>query len=104
MEFLLRILLTLLYPLLIGARVLNALRGRDPLRLREPAGSCWVPRPASARPRTYFSEADLRERPYLVERIMTRLSRPFTPRVSAAAPVERAAMPAELPDEVYTLW
>src|SRR6188474_2523489 len=52
-----RILLTLAYPLLLIARMLNGASGRDPLRSRRPAeGSLWIEREPASTDSSYFSE------------------------------------------------
>jgi hypothetical protein len=105
MSALIRIVLVSLYPLLLGARVVSLVRRRDPLRRREPAGSCWIPRAPVPEPRSYFSETASR----------TRLARPAAALRVAASVLARATgkgrgrrltspMPIEVPDEVYTLW
>jgi hypothetical protein len=72
-------MLAALYPCLIAARLMRALRGQDPLRRHEPRGSCWIASPP-ARPaaHAFFAEAGDRRRP------------------------DRSS--GEIPDEVYTLW
>jgi hypothetical protein len=104
MSALIRIVLVSLYPLLLGARLVSLVRRRDPLRRREPAGSCWIPRAPTPEPRSYFSET-----------AGTRLARPAAALRAAALVLARATrkgrgrrltsqMPIEVPDEVYTLW
>lgn len=108
-----KLLLILLYPLLLLARALNALLGRDPMRLREPRGeSCWIPRAAQPDSASYFSEASVAEgkghggfgglaRGPL--KVLARLHSPARP-----APGEKYSTAADreqgIPDEVYTLW
>lgn len=106
MDLLLRILLIALYPMFLVARLFDAMRGRDPLQLREPEGSCWVTRGPSPSPRSYFVEGDVRMRRTKRMRLLTRLSRAFAPpaAVDGADRTRRNNLPAELPDEVYTLW
>lgn len=112
MNFLLKLLLIILFPLLVLARLLNALLRRDPLRLREPAGSCWIERDAVPDTASYFTECsqaegrghdglgDLAARPL---RAVARLMAPSRPvpgeKLTAAADREQG-----IPDEVYTLW
>jgi hypothetical protein len=105
MDRLARIVLIVLYPLLLGARVVNALTGRDPLRLKEPAGSCWIERMPAPAPRRYFSESDVAERRSWPFRVLTRIAHAFAPPATGDAGRARGtAMPDDIPDEVYTLW
>lgn len=112
MNLLLKLLLALLYPLLILTRFLNAMLGHDPLRLREPEGSCWIERGLQPDTASYFSEQSqvegkghggfggLAAAPL---RAAARLMAPSRP-----VPGERQAAAADreqgIPDEVYTLW
>ena len=106
------LLLALLYPLLLAARLFNALRGRDPLRRGRPgAGSLWVERSAASSDTSYFSEASPSEAgrssaAWLPESMLVALSRWYAPprsrpneKFSAAADREQG-----IPDEMYTLW
>jgi hypothetical protein len=105
-ELLTRLALIIVYPLLMGARLLAWVSGRDPLRLKEPAGSCWIARPPAPPPRSYFSESGVRESRSLGYRVLIRIGRGFAPPADlddrrSARP---AALPSDIPDEVYTLW
>jgi len=113
LNLLLKILLVLLFPLLLLARVLNALLGRDPLRLREPRGeSCWIERGPEPDRASYFSEASVVEGRghgglgWIAGGLLKRLSRLQAP--SRPAPGEKFSTAADrekgIPDEVYTLW
>ena len=107
------LLLTLLYPLLLAARLFNALLGRDPLRRARPgAGSLWVERNTTSSDASYFSEvspSETRGRTsagWLPELVLVSLSRWYAPprlrpneKFSAAADREQG-----IPDEMYTLW
>lgn len=107
------LLLALLYPLLLAARLLNALLGRDPLRRGRPgAGSLWVERSTASSDTSYFSEASPSEEgarasaAWLPESVLVALSRWYAPprsrpneKFSAAADREQG-----IPDEMYTLW
>jgi len=113
MDLLTKILLVLFYPLLLLTRALNALLGRDPLRLREPEGeSFWIAREAEPDRTSYFSEASVAEgrgargfggiaRGFL--KLLGRLHAP-----QRAHPGEKFSAAADreqgIPDEVYTLW
>ncbi len=107
------LLLALLYPLLLIARLFNALRGRDPLRRARPGpGSLWVERNATPSDASYFSQVSPSENRgrasarWLPESILVALSRWYAPprlrpneKFSAAADREQG-----IPDEMYTLW
>lgn len=109
----LKLILACVYPAVIAGRLLNALTGRDPLRLREPAGgSYWIARAAPPPASQYFSESSAAEgRRHggwggaaiaMLRRIArTTAPAPLQPgeRYSAAADREQG-----IPDEVYTLW
>ena len=112
MNFLLKLLLILLFPLLLLARLLSLLLGRDPLRLREPEGSCWIRREAGPDTASYFSEASVAEgrghggfsglaaKPL---ELAARLAAPPRP-VPGERPTAAADREQGIPDEVYTLW
>jgi hypothetical protein len=113
MEFLTKLILVLLYPLLILGRILNALLGRDPLRLREPDGATfWIERESEVARTSYFSEAsELEGKKHggfgrvatVALGLVARLLAP--PRKSAAEDFRPAAdRDQDIPDEVYTLW
>jgi len=102
-----RLAALLLYPLALLARALNALRGRDPLRLRRPPpGSLWIPRGEPGR-MSYFSEAsDVEGRGHgghgwIAGRTLLALAPAFARR-RVKGP--RPAPDGEIPDEIYTLW
>ena len=107
------IVLALLYPLLMTARLLNLVFGRDPLRRREPAAqSLWIPRATRASDASYFSEASPAEGHShggfgrLPESVLVRLARWYAP--SRLQPREKFSAAADreqgIPDEMYTLW
>ena len=107
------VLLVLLYPLLLVARLFNALLQRDPLRTgRPPAGSLWVERNDASNDAGYFSEASPAEEgrqtsaARLPEAVLVALSRWYAP--PRARPNEKFSASADreqgIPDEMYTLW
>lgn len=94
-----------MYPLLLLARVQAWLRGRDPLRLKEPAGSCWIERPVPPDAHSYFGESEPAVPTAPAAVAMRSVARAFAPtddelRASSA----RVTLPGDIPDEVYTLW
>lgn len=107
------IVLALVYPLLLAARLLNLVLGRDPLRRREPTSrSLWIARDTATSDAGYFSEASPAEgRGHggfgrLPESVLLRIARWHAPprlqpreKFSAAADREQG-----IPDEMYTLW
>lgn len=108
-----RILLTLLYPLLLLARVLNLITGRDPLRRRGGrAKTFWIARDAGPDRASYFSEASAVEgRGHgglgsLAAGPLLALARWYAPR--RHQPGEKFSASADreqgIPDELYTLW
>ena len=105
-------LLILLYPLLLLSRAVDAIRGRDRLRLKEPAdASLWVSRREVPDALSHFSQAATRfNEDGSSDRIITRLliaaARLYAPPHQLADPVYKAAADREqgIPDEVYTLW
>jgi hypothetical protein len=98
-----RLILTALYPLLLIARLAMALRGRDPLRSEEPAGSCWIERMRTPPARTYFSEHDSTVTS-IAGAALQAVARAFAPSGEAARSRRATPVPDEIPDEVYTLW
>lgn len=115
MNLLAKALLVLLYPLVILARLVNALRGTDPLRLKgDPdAASFWIEREAEPSRASYFSEASETEgrRPAGAGRLVTALLRmvakgfaPSKPREGVEASKPAVDREQGIPDEVYTLW
>lgn len=100
-----RLLLIVLYPLLIATRVVHWLRGGDPLRLREPRGSCWIERGDTPPARRYFLERDGAGRDRLVIRILSALANAVAARRTPSPAMSRPApLASDIPDEVYTLW
>ena len=108
-----RLMLFLLYPTLVIARLLNAIAQRDPLRLRKPdSASFWVSRedPAS---NTYLSDdsriegAGIRSFAVIPIGILQffarRAFRP-APRKDDAIDIPMPDRDKGIPDEVYTLW
>ena len=113
MNVLTRILLVVLYPLLILARLFNALFGRDPMRLHEPPeASFWIVRSAQPDGGSYFSEESVAEgREHkgfgpIAGGPLRMLARFYSP--PRAVPGEKYSAVADreqgIPDEVYTLW
>ena len=103
-----RLLLVLLYPLLLVAGLVDRLRGRDPLRLKEPPDlSCWVECPPPPPARTYFSAASApggASGAWLAG-VFARAARLFArSRGDGRGTPRPSVMPADVPDEVYTLW
>lgn len=108
-----RLLLVFAYPLFLVAWGLNWLRGRDPLRLREPrADTLWIRRGVQPGAADYFSEASVTEGlghggsgsgGGVLVRALSRLTAPR--RVQPGAKFSPAADREQgIPDEVYTLW
>ena len=104
------LLLTLFYPLLLLTRLVNALRGFDPLRRRRPgAGSLWVSRGSQGSDAGYFSEsspAEGRQGSAIARATLLWLSRWYAPPRSSPHEKFSAAADREqgIPDEMYTLW
>lgn len=107
------LLLVLFYPVLLAARVLNRVLGRDPLRLREgPDGTLWIARDRQPDPASYFSEASAvegrghRGMGRVALRLLIWLSRAYAPRRGQPAGKFSTAADREqgIPDELYTLW
>ena len=107
------VLLAITYPLLLAARVINGLTGRDPLRRTRPtAGSYWVERDNPPGDAGYFLEDSPSEKRnhasagWLAEAVLVSLSRWFAP--PRATPNEKFSAAADreqgIPDEMYTLW
>lgn len=107
------IVLTLLYPLLMIARLMNRVLGRDPLRRREPASaSLWIARTSQPADTSYFSEVSPAEGKdhggfgRLPESVLLRIARWYAP--SRLQPREKFSAAADreqgIPDEMYTLW
>jgi hypothetical protein len=107
------IVLTLLYPLLLLARLLNTALGRDPLRSREgDAASFWIARTAEPDQASYFSEASAAEgrghggMGRLAMPVFLWLAGRYAP--GREQPREKFSASADreqgIPDELYTLW
>jgi hypothetical protein len=105
-----KLLLTVAYPLLLMARVINRVTGRDPLRARRPSeASLWIERRAAATDASYFSEtspAEAHQGTSLPASFLIWVARFYAPprsqpeeKFSAAADREQG-----IPDEMYTLW
>jgi hypothetical protein len=109
-----RALLTVLYPLLLLARLVNRLFGRDPLVLKRPTAekTGWIERHVQPDVASYFTEsspADCRSGPSAAKplifllHLLARLYRP--PRRVPGTNYEAAAdREQEIPEEAYTLW
>jgi hypothetical protein len=97
-----KLVLLAAYPLLLAARIVDVVRGRDPLRLRNPGGSMWMARDDAPPAPAYFSASQPLQPSPSRARVLARAAGMFA-RKSAAAP-RHTAMPDEIPDEVYTLW
>ena len=107
------IVIVLIYPLLVAARLCNLVLGRDPLRLRKPAGNpFWIVREPTPSDASYFSESSMvegrnhRGLGWIAAGVLTWAARASTPgrgqpgeKFSAAADREHG-----IPDETYTLW
>lgn len=101
-----RLVLIALYPLLLVARVASAFNGHDPLRLKEPKGSCWIERPPMPDARAYFADSDSSELSSSAAAAIRSVARAFAPAEGDGRPSRTAhtALPSDIPDEVYTLW
>lgn len=104
-----RILLTLAYPLLLIARAINIVTGRDPLRSRRPREqSLWIARAPVDSDASYFSETSPAEprQPSLAAAVLTWIARFYAP--PRSQPKEKFSPAADreqgIPDEMYTLW
>jgi hypothetical protein len=102
MAIVIKFVLLATYPLLLLARIGDLVRGRDPLRLKNPRGSMWTARHEAPPAHSYFSTSH----PFLPSpsraRLLAGAARVLAPK-GAAAP-RRPPMPDQIPDEVYTLW
>jgi hypothetical protein len=105
-----KILLALVYPLLLLARLINVLTGRDPLRSHRPTeASLWIARDLTSTDASYFSEAspaEGRRRASLPAALLAWVAKMYAPprsqpegKFSAGADREQG-----IPDEMYTLW
>lgn len=94
------------YPLLLLRRVAAIARHRDPLRHRNPEGSCWIERPPPAPARSYFSSnlsaARLRGPAALLALVARAVARSRRDRAEPAA--QPRGLGSDVPDEIYTLW
>ncbi len=106
MDLTARLVLISLYPLLLVARIVSAMSGHDPLRLKEPKGSCWIERPPMPDARAYFAESDSPEIASSAAAAIRSVARAFAPAAGDGRPSRSAptALPGDIPDEVYTLW
>jgi len=113
MSMIAKIVLVLLYPLLLLARLVNVVTRRDRLRLRRPqTKSFWLEREDESQSASYFSESSARTAREsgglagVAKWLLKRVARYYLPR--RAAPAEKYAAAADreqgIPDEVYTLW
>jgi hypothetical protein len=104
------LLLALVYPILVFTRMIHAIGGRDPLRLRDPgAPSLWVERSQPASDAAYFTEGSPAEgggKATAPTRVLLWLARWYAP--PRARPGEKFSAAADreqgIPDEMYTLW
>jgi hypothetical protein len=109
-----KILLVLMYPLLLLARLLNLVSGRERLRLHEVSGgrSFWIDRRVQPNAVSYFSEHSCSEggsersaaRPLIL--LLRGVARLYTPPPRSDGANYKASAEREhgIPDEVYTLW
>lgn len=113
MNVIVKFILILLYPLLLVARLTNAILGRDPLRLCEPqAESFWLTRNEEPDTASYFSESsrqtdEQRDGLIWITKVALRgAAHCFAPPRPAPGEKYSAAADREkgIPDEVYTLW
>ena len=113
MNIIIKLILIFLYPLLLVARLKNAILGRDPLRLREPpAESLWLTRDEEPDTASYFFESspqneEQRDGLIRVTKLTLRqIAHCFVPRRPAPREKYSAAADREkgIPDEIYTLW
>jgi hypothetical protein len=114
MEFPAKIFLLLLYPAVMGLRLLSRILGRDPLRLKEPSDdSLWIVRGEEHDSAHYFLEAsDLEGKdsggvagPLIgLLRAVSILFKPCPPNGHPGAEHRTPDRDQDIPDEVYTLW
>lgn len=95
-----RIVLVAVYPIVIGARLVSAITRRDRLHLREPGGSCWIERPPMPPAASYFHDGPHAERLPAAQRLLIAWSRLRHDRT----PSDSRAADGDIPDEIYTLW
>lgn len=116
MKALVPLLAIVIYPLLMLARVIGNLSGKDPLRLREPGrDSLWIERPVRRRATDYFRddspvEAEMEDSG---DRSLAGVAGFIMPLygviASAAGPKSADNASAvldeeDIPDAIYTLW
>jgi hypothetical protein len=101
MDWIERALLIAIYPLLVASDLVDAIAGADPLRLREPKGSCWIERGSSLPASSYFLGRSSGRRAPMTTRALIVIGRLLHGR-SATARAQSGD--AEIPDEIYTLW
>ena len=108
-----KIILIAVYPLLVAARLLQSLLGRDPLHLKKPKGdSCWIAREAEPAQQDYFSEQSQAEGRlhgglgWLAAAPLRAIAHWYAPGAQSVGEVYTPAADREegIPDEVYTLW
>jgi hypothetical protein len=114
MSLLAKLILLALFPLAVLLRVISGILGRDPLRLKQPAGeSFWITRAASDDSGHYFSEASAAEGQGagglsgVIAPALRASASLFKPKTSHDAPgrhIAAADREQGIPDEVYTLW
>ena len=106
-------LLVVIYPLLLLAGLVNRLRGRNHLRLREiPEQTFWIERRGQPGTASYFSELSCAQGGHepTAARSLTRLfrmiGRLYTPPRQATGMIYKPSAEREkdIPDEIYTLW
>jgi hypothetical protein len=114
MQFSTKILLVLMYPLLLLARLLNLVSGRERLRLHDVSGggSFWIDRRVQPNAISYFSEHSCSEggaeasaaRP--ITRLLCLIARLYKPPREVAVGIYKSSPEREqgIPDQVYTLW
>jgi hypothetical protein len=102
MATVIKLVLLAAYPLLLVARIVDLVRGRDPLRLKNPRGSMWIARGDAPAAHSYFSASQPSVPSPSRSRWLARAAGVFARRGPAAP--RHTSMPDEIPDEVYTLW
>ncbi len=114
MNLIAKLILLILYPAALVLRIISGILGRDPLRLKQPAGdSYWITRAEPEGSAHYFSEASEAEghsaggmsgviAPVL--RAAASLFKPKTKHQSRGTHIPGADREQGIPDEVYTLW
>jgi hypothetical protein len=104
-----RILLVLVYPLLILARIADAVSRRDSMqRRRPPAGSLWITRTQVPSDLDYFSEESPADAGSgrLAAVVLSWMARFYAP--PREQPLDKVPAKTDreqgIPDEMYTLW